>query len=56
MFCIAGWTIVTMTLVFFVLKKTVGLRVSPQEEIEGLDSTEHGLESGYADFVSRELH
>ena len=39
-----------MTLVFFVLKKTVGLRVSAQEEIEGLDSTEHGLESAYPDF------
>ena len=54
--CIAGWTIVTMGIVFTVLKKTIGLRVSAQEEIEGLDSTEHGLESGYPDFVSRELH
>ena len=49
--CIAGWTIVTMTIVFTVLKKTIGLRVSAQEEVEGLDSTEHGLESGYPDFV-----
>ena len=48
--CIATWTIITMTLVFFILKKTVGLRVSAQEEIEGLDSTEHGLESAYPDF------
>ena len=54
--CIAGWTIVTMTIVFTVLKKTIGLRVSAQEEVEGLDSTEHGLESGYPDFVPRELH
>ena len=37
-------------------KKTIGLRVSAQEEVEGLDSTEHGLESGYPDFVPRELH
>ena len=54
--CIAGWTIITMTIVFTVLKKTIGLRVSAQEEMEGLDSSEHGLESGYPDFVSRELH
>ena len=54
--CIAGWTIVTMTIVFTVLKKTIGLRVSAQEEVEGLDSTEHCLESGYPDFVPRELH
>ena len=54
--CIAGWTIITMGIVFTVLKKTIGLRVTAQEEIEGLDSTEHGLESGYPDFVSRELH
>jgi len=45
-----------MTIVFTVLKKTIGLRVTAEEEIEGLDSTEHGLESGYPDFVSRELH
>ena len=51
--CIAGWTIVTMTIVFTVLKKTIGLRVSAQEEVEGLDSTEHGLESGYPDFVPK---
>ena len=38
------------------IKETIGLRVTAEEEIEGLDSTEHGLESGYPDFVSRELH
>lgn len=54
--CIVAWVAVTMTVVFFILKKTVGLRVTAQEEIEGLDSTEHGLESGYADFMLRELH
>ena len=37
--CIAGWTIITMGIVFTVLKKTIGLRVTAQEEIEGLDST-----------------
>ncbi|WP_404815128.1 ammonium transporter [Ructibacterium gallinarum] len=45
------WTGVMMTLAFFLIKKTIGLRVSPEEEIQGLDSTEHGLPSAYADFV-----
>lgn len=54
--CIVAWVAITMFLVFFVLKKTIGLRVTAQEEIEGLDSTEHGLESGYPDFVPRRLH
>ncbi len=48
---IAAWTIVTMTITFFVINKTIGLRASAAEEIEGLDSTEHGLESAYADFI-----
>lgn len=56
MVCIGGWTAIVMTIVFIVLKKTIGLRVSAEEEMEGLDSTEHGLESAYPDFVPRELH
>jgi Amt family ammonium transporter len=32
---------------FFILKKTIGLRVTAEEEIEGLDLLEHGLQ-GYA--------
>ena len=48
---ILAWTAVTMTLTFFIIKKTVGLRVSKEEEIIGLDSTEHGLASAYADFL-----
>ena len=40
-----------MALTFLVIKKTIGLRVSPEEEIKGLDSTEHGLPSAYADFL-----
>ena len=48
---ILAWTAVTMILTFFIIKKTVGLRVSKEEEIKGLDSTEHGLPSAYADFV-----
>jgi Amt family ammonium transporter len=46
------WVVVTMTIIFTVINKTVGLRVSEAEEIEGLDPTEHGLPSAYADFVT----
>ncbi|MCM1136112.1 MAG: ammonium transporter [Clostridium sp.] len=45
------WTGVLMTAVFYIINKTVGLRVSEEEEIKGLDSTEHGLPSAYADFA-----
>ena len=51
MVAILAWTAVTMTITFFIIKKTIGLRVSPEEEIKGLDSTEHGLPSAYADFL-----
>ena len=48
---ILAWTGATMFLTFTVIRKTVGLRVSEEEEIKGLDKTEHGLPSAYADFV-----
>lgn len=48
---VAAWTVVTMSVVFFAIKKFHGLRVTPEEEIEGLDSTEHNLPSAYADFM-----
>lgn len=48
---IAVWTTVTMTIVFTIIKKTNGLRVSREEEIMGLDLPEHGLVSAYADFA-----
>jgi ammonium transporter, Amt family len=43
---IAVWVVVTTSVLFFILKSTIGLRVTPEEEIEGLDVLEHGL-SGY---------
>ncbi len=49
--CVAAWTVVCMTIVFFVIKKTIGLRVTKEEEMKGLDVTEHGLVSAYADFM-----
>ena len=48
---VAAWTTVCMIIVFTVIKKTVGLRVSEEEEIKGLDATEHNLPSAYADFI-----
>ena len=48
---ILAWTGVTMFIVFFIIKKTIGLRVTAEEELKGLDLTEHGLPSAYADFV-----
>jgi len=48
---VASYTVVFMTLTFFLIKKTIGLRVSSEEEIKGLDITEHGLTSAYADFL-----
>ena len=49
--CIAAWTTVCMIGLFLLLKKTVGLRASLIEEIEGLDKHEHGLVSAYANFA-----
>ncbi len=45
------WVAVMMTIIFNVLKHTIGLRASAEEEIEGLDIHEHGLASAYADFA-----
>ncbi|MCB6416038.1 ammonium transporter [Dorea acetigenes] len=47
---VAAWTAVTITIAFLAIKATVGLRVSEEEEIVGLDATEHGLPSAYAGF------
>ena len=47
---VAAWTTVTITIAFLVIKATVGLRVSEEEEIVGLDSCEHGLASAYSGF------
>lgn len=52
---ILAWTAVTMFIVFKVIDKTVGLRVSPEEEIEGLDSKEHGLTSAYSGFAINDM-
>jgi len=43
------WTIATSFIMFKGIKATIGLRVSEEEEVNGLDITEHGINS-YADF------
>lgn len=50
MLAVIAWTAVTITITFLIIKAAVGLRVSEQEEIIGLDAVEHGLPSAYAGF------
>ncbi len=51
MVAVIAWVAVTMTIVFQIIKHTIGLRVTEAEEIMGLDKPEHGLSSAYADFM-----
>ena len=46
---IGGFCLITSFIILFTIKKTMGLRVTKEEEIEGLDSAEHGM-SAYPDF------
>ncbi len=48
---VLAWAAVTITITFLLIKAIFGLRVSEEEEISGLDFTEHGLESAYPDFA-----
>ncbi|MCR5848283.1 MAG: ammonium transporter [Lachnospiraceae bacterium] len=48
---VATWTVITITIAFYIIKAVIGLRVSREEELTGLDSTEHGLPSAYAGFA-----
>ncbi|WP_102050314.1 ammonium transporter [Pygmaiobacter massiliensis] len=48
---VALWVTVTMNVIFRLIDRVVGLRVSEEEEIDGLDLHEHGLISAYADFM-----
>ncbi len=47
--CYAAFCLVSSFLIIFILKKTVGIRVSEKEELEGLDEHEHGMKA-YPDF------
>ena len=50
MAAIIAFTAVTITITFYLIKAIFGLRVSEEEEIVGLDATEHGLPSAYSGF------
>ncbi len=52
---VAAWVGVVMAIVFLVIKHTVGLRVTEEEERKGLDIEEHGLNSSYADFMPQPM-
>ena len=47
---VAAWAAICITITFVVIKATIGLRVTEEEEILGLDIKEHGLPSAYAGF------
>jgi Amt family ammonium transporter len=49
---IAAWTTITISIVFGVVNKFHGLRVSAEDEVIGLDYSEHGLASGDVDFMT----
>lgn len=49
---VIAWVTVTMVIVFLAIKHTIGLRVTEEEEVLGLDSTEHNLANAYSDFMS----
>ena len=54
---IGAYTALVMSLVFFLIKKYIGLRTSREDEIVGMDIAEHGLTSAYADFqLSAPIH
>ena len=48
---VAAWAAVTMLCFFMFLKKINFLRADPADELTGLDISEHGLPSAYADFM-----
>ena len=48
--CVIAWVVVSMTIIFKIVDKTIGLRVSAEIEIDGLDIHEHGLASAYSGF------
>ena len=52
---VLAWTVVTITITYIIIDKLVGLRVSEEEEIVGLDATEHGLPSAYAGFAMMDV-
>ena len=52
---VCAWTAVTISIAFLLIKATIGLRVTEEEEIVGLDGPEHGLTSAYAGFSMMDI-
>lgn len=52
---VGAWAAVCITITFVIIRATVGLRVTEEEEIIGLDATEHGLSSAYAGFALMDI-
>lgn len=43
--CIVSWSFISSLLVWYILKSTIGIRVSQKAEVDGLDIAEHGMEA-----------
>ncbi len=48
---VIAWTVVIITIVFSIIKVTIGLRASAEDEVMGLDRSEHGLHTAYSGFT-----
>jgi len=48
---VIAWTAVVITVVFCIIKATIGLRASAEDEVMGLDRSEHGLHTAYSGFA-----
>ena len=46
-----AWTAVAITIVFSIIKATIGLRADAADEVMGLDRSEHGLHTAYSGFT-----
>ena len=49
--CTIAWTATVITIVFMLIKKTIGLRADAADEVMGLDRSEHGLLTAYSGFA-----
>ncbi len=48
---VIAWTAVIITIVFLMIRATIGLRASAEDEMTGLDRSEHGLHTAYSGFT-----
>ena len=52
---VIAWVVVTMTIIFHIIDRVIGLRVPAEVEIDGLDFHEHGLVSAYSGFTINDV-